>query len=470
MAPEISPLPVLLVDDEIYVLEGVETILNTGGIEHVMQCQDSREVLPLLAEREIGVVLLDLWMPYISGEELLARIAEEYPEIPVIVVTGANDVDTAIRCIRQGAFDYLVKPVESERILAVVRRALEIRELRRDYAIISQRLVSGRLDHPDAFADIVTNNEQMYGIFQYIETIAGTTKPVLITGETGTGKELIARAIHRISGLPGPFVAVNVAGVDDAVFSDTLFGHVRGAYTGAEGTRAGLIERAAGGTLFLDEIGDLSVASQIKLLRLIEHREYYPLGVDVSKESDARILCATNRAPEELHGRDTFRRDLYYRLRTHHIHIPALRERKDDIPLLLDHFLGKAAQTLGKNKPTPPPELFTLLRLYEFPGNVRELESLVFEAVSHHKSHILSLETFRQYTRVDLPRRGTSTDAPAVTAASDVQFGERLPTWQEMSDLLIREAVRRAEGNQRIAASLLGISRTTLNQRLKSMK
>ncbi|MBP8130213.1 MAG: sigma-54-dependent Fis family transcriptional regulator [Candidatus Hydrogenedentes bacterium] len=464
-----TPLPVLLVDDEVHVLEGVETILNAGGIEHVIRCQDSREVLPLLAVREAGIILLDLWLPYLPGEELLAQIVQENPEIPVVVITGANDVDTAVRCIRQGAFDYLVKPVEGGRLLSVVRRALEMRELRRDYDILSRRLLSQHLDRPEAFAEILTQNDQMFGIFQYIETVAETNKPVLITGETGTGKELIARAIHEISGLDGPFVAVNVAGVDDAVFSDTLFGHARGAFTGADGARQGLIERAAGGTLFLDEIGDLSTASQLKLLRLIEYREYYPLGVDMPKQSNARIVCATNRTSEDLRGRDAFRRDLYYRLRTHHIHVPPLRERKDDLPLLVDHLLGKAAEALGKKKPTPPSELFTLLRLYDFPGNVRELEALVFDAVSHHKSHILSLETFRKYTRIDVPRPEAPNDG-ALPRDAEVRFGERLPTLQRMTDMLILEAVRRSEGNQRIAASVLGISRTTLNQRLKSLQ
>jgi len=460
----------LLVDDEVHVLEGVETILNVGGVHDVVRCQDSRQVLHLLGTREIGVILLDLWMPHVSGEELLPRITEKYPDVPVVVITGANEVDTAVRCIRQGAFDYLVKPVESGRILAVVRCALEMRELRRDYALVTQRLISDRLDRPEAFTDIVTQNERMFGIFQYIETVAGTSKPVLITGETGTGKELMARALHALSGLSGSFVAVNVAGVDDAVFSDTLFGHVRGAYTGAEGMRAGLIERAAGGTLFLDEIGDLSPASQLKLLRLIEHHEYYPLGVDMPRQSDARIVCATNRSPEELRTRDTFRRDLYYRLRTHHIHIPPLRERRDDLPVLVEHFLAKAAEALDKKKPTAPPELHALLRLHDFPGNVRELEALVFEAVSHHKSHVLSLDVFRGYLHADASKTPTAAESEGVGAASDVSFGERLPTIQEMTDLLILEAVRRAGGNQRIAASMLGISRTTLNQRLKPLR
>lgn len=457
-------LPVLLVDDEPHVLEGVETILAAGGIESCVLCQDSQELKPLVAGREIGVILLDLWMPHWGGEDALAYLVEHYPEIPVIVVTGANDVETAVRCIQHGAFDYLVKPVESSRLVTAVKRALEIRELRRDFSLVTQRLLSGHLEHPEAFTAIVTEDPRMLSILRYAETVATTSKPVLITGDTGTGKELMARAIHDTSGRSGPFVAVNVAGLDDPVFSDTLFGHARGAFTGADIARPGLIERAAHGTLFLDEIGDLSLASQVKLLRLLEQREYYPLGVDIPKQSDARIIVATNRNLDELQGRETFRRDLYYRLRTHHIHLPPLRERKGDLPLLVDHFLAKAAEALNKKKPTPPAELFTLLELHQFPGNIRELEALVFEAVSHHQARVLSLEVFERLIPLDPEKRPRNHANLNADAELPVRFSQDLPTLDTVQELLVQEALRRANGNQRRAAQLIGVSRTTLNR------
>ena len=461
-------LPVLLVDDEPHVLEGVETILAAGGIENCILCQDSLNVEAIIAAQEIGVVLLDLWMPHMSGEEVLAMLTERRPEIPVLVITGANDVGTAVRCIQRGASDYLVKPVESGHLLAVVKRALELRELRRDFSLVTQHLLSGQLEHPEAFAPIVTEDPRMLGILRYAETVAATNKPVLITGETGTGKELIARAIHETSGRSGPFVAVNVAGLDDAVFSDTLFGHARGAFTGAETARPGLIERAASGTLFLDEIGDLSAPSQVKLLRLLEQREYYPLGIDIPKQSDARIVVATNRNMEELQRQETFRRDLYFRLCTHHLHLPPLRERRTDLPLLVDHFLRKAAEALNKKKPTPPAALYTLLDLYAFPGNIRELEAMVFEAVSHHQSRMLSLDSFERHIHPDGPISRPSGTPENTSEVPPVSFGEPLPTLEQVQELLVQEALVRASGNQRRAAQLLGISRATLNRWLRN--
>ena len=242
---------------------------------------------------------------------------------------------------------------------------------------------------------MVTGNKKMRAIFQYVEVVAGTRQPIMITGETGVGKELVARAIHQLSGRKGDYVALNVAGLDDMMFSDTLFGHKKGAFTGADQAREGFIARAAGGTLFLDEIGDLNESSQIKLLRLLQEHEYYPVGSDIVSKSDARIVLATNRDLQKMIAAGKFRNDLYYRLCAHQIHIPPLRERLDDIPQLLDHFLATSAAMVNKKKPTPPPELAVLLSIYQFPGNMRELEALVFDAVARHASGILSMESFR---------------------------------------------------------------------------
>jgi DNA-binding NtrC family response regulator len=372
--------------------------------------------------------------------------------------------------MKAGALDYIVKPVDQTRFITTIKRALEFWELRRENVLLTENFLDKTLKHPETFSEIITNNEKMCSIFKYVESIAVNSQPVLITGETGVGKELIAQAIHRLSGRKGDLVAVNVAGLDDTTFSDTLFGHKRGAFTGADRMRAGLIEQAATGTLFLDEIGDLPLTSQVKLLRLLQEREYYPLGADVPKSTNARILVATNRDLLALQESGTFRTDLYYRLMLHHIHVPPLRERRDDIPLLVEFFLQQSADELGKPKPTPPPELFTLLSVYDFPGNIRELQAMIFDAVSRHESGKLSLSSFKEIIQHHPSLEPT--EPPATTSTIEALYVslERLPTLKEAEEFLIQEALNRSEGNQTLAAMLLGITRQTLHNRLQAKK
>ena len=254
----LSGYPILVVDDEVEVLDGFELLLNSGGFSNVICCRDSRNVLPLLDDMGgMDVILLDLTMPYLNGRELLSILSENYPEIPVIVITATDEIETAVECIKAGAFDYLVKPVEKMRLITCVRRATERRDFARENSALKKRVLSDTLEHPEAFNAIVTRSTAMMAIFRYIEAIAGSSEPVLITGETGVGKELVARAIHSLSRRKGPFIGVNIAGLDDHSFSDTLFGHRKGAFTGADSYRDGLLKKTEGGTLFLDEIGDL---------------------------------------------------------------------------------------------------------------------------------------------------------------------------------------------------------------------
>lgn len=323
-----------------------------------------------------------------------------------------------------------------------------------------------------AFCGMVTRAQAMEAVFRYAEAVAASRQPLLITGETGVGKELFARAVHELAGLEGEFVAVNIGGLEDAMFSDTLFGHVKGAYTGAGVERQGLLSRAAGGTLLLDEIGELEIRSQVRLLRLLEEREYYPLGSDAPRTADARIVCATCHDLEKSVSIGAFRRDLYYRLRAHHVYLPPLRERIEDLPLLVDHILGEAASALGRRKPTPPPELFDLLASYDFPGNVRELRAMVYNAVAQHRSGVLPLGSFREAIGGRRPvaspaGRAGSNGAPKA-GCLDITGG--FPTLADAEEFLVAEALRRAGNNQGVAASLLGISRETLNKRLARRK
>ena len=453
---------VLVVDDEPGILAKVSLLLASSDVPQVATLSDSRQVLPYLREHQVNTVVVDWVMPNITGGELLQRITADYPQIPVIVMTAMGDVDTAVNCMRAGAFDFLTKPVDPNRLVASVRKALQVSELGNQNRILKDYLLADRLRNPDAFAGIVTNSKKMRSIFQYIEAIASSRQPVLITGETGVGKELLARAVHRVSGVSGPFISLNAAGLDDFMFSDTLFGHKKGAFTGADSKRDGLIAAAAGGTLFLDEIGDLNLASQIKLLRLLQEREYYRMGSDLLLKSDARVVAASNMDFSALRAAGSFRNDLYFRLCAHEFRVPPLRDRLEDVPPLVDSFVHAIALQQGKPVPAVSPGLIASLTQCSFPGNVRELYNLVHHAVTCNQGHMLEPSDFAGLKAV--PAR-----APQVADASNpllAIFG-KFPTIFQVEEYLIGEAMKLTGGNQTVAAEMLGLARPTLNKRLK---
>ncbi|PLX94555.1 MAG: two-component system response regulator [Desulfuromonas sp.] len=454
--------PLLLVDDEEPWLHSFAlTLRQRGGINHVVKCSDSREVMPLLKRQAVDTVVVDLTMPHISGEELLKQIVHEYPNVPVIVITGMNQLDVAVGCMKAGAFDFFIKTAERERLVAGVKRAIEFNSLKHENQRLRSKMLVASPRHA-AFAPIVTDDPSMFKMFDYLEAVAPSCHPVLICGESGTGKELIARAVHQLSRPQQPLVAVNVAGLDDEMFADTLFGHVAGAFTGAKSKRVGMVEQAGFGTLFLDEIGDLSLLSQIKLLRLLQEQEFLPVGSDKIRHSQARIVCATNVDLEEKIRNGRFRADLYYRLSTHQVSVPPLRRRPADLPMLLNYFVDEAADDLDRPRPAVKKELVDLLRSYSFPGNVRELQAMVYDVLSQYRSGALPLDAFREKI----------SDTPSFVSVESFQempFPEQLPSLQDMAQLLVAEAMRRAQGNQRTAAALLGISQQALSKRLKKM-
>ncbi|MDP3480427.1 MAG: sigma-54 dependent transcriptional regulator [Desulfoprunum sp.] len=457
--------PILVIDDEEAILLSVDTILQLAGLNNVLTCSDSRQVMAIVKQRNPSLILLDLNMPQINGETILEQLTSQYPHIPIIIITGRIDAQTAVNCMKSGAFDYIVKPVDENRLIASVKKSLQYSELHLENQVLKEQLREGSLKHPEVFDDIITNSPKMMLLFSYIESVATTSQPVLIRGETGTGKELIARAIHTLSGNPGEFIAVNVAGLDDNVFSDTLFGHVKGAFTGAESGRSGLIERAADGTLFLDEIGDLSHSSQIKLLRLLQEKEYMPLGQDANRISRARIIASTHVDLWELQQKELFRKDLHYRLRTHRIVLPPLRERKEDIGLLVEYFVHNASKSLEKAKPRLPQELFPLLESYHYPGNIRELQAMVFDALVQNKNGILPLTVFRNH----ISRAGEAEGKLQQTDMKNgvvVGFATPFPTIKQATRMLIEEALHRAGNNQTTAATMLGITQQALSKRM----
>jgi len=455
----------LIIEDEQELRRSVAAYFEDIGYT-VFEAGDGKQGLDCFYRENPDIVFTDLRMPVMDGYGVIENIAKGSPDTPVIVISGTGVIKDAIEAMKLGAFDYIVKPVhEMMELELVVRKALETTTLRNEIASLKQQLLFGRITNRDAFSGIITRTPAMLALFQYLEVIAPTAQPILITGETGTGKELLATAVHTVSGRKGVFVAVNVAGLDDHMFSDTLFGHKRGAFSGADQVREGLLAQARGGTIFLDEIGDLSESSQIKLLRLLQESEYYPLGADFPKKTDARIVVATHRNLRSLVDGNAFRHDLYYRLFANQIVSPPLRERPDDISLLLEHFLSEAAATLGKKKPTPPPELSAYLAAYSFPGNIRELKAIVFDAVARHTGGILSMDGFIA------AMGGKREEARAVPLEDAVvvlrdHAGERVPTLKEAEQVLIAQAMRLGKGNQGIAAHHLGINRSALNKKL----
>ncbi len=454
---------ILIVDDDDVIVELYSAILEAAGWADRLLCNDSREVMELIRQNAVSAILLDLSMPHISGQELLEQIVREFPGIPAIILTVEDTIDVAVECMKIGAFDFMTKPIDKNRLANSIAHAVRVHELQDEVHVLSRRHGMADLDNPGVFEQIVTGSDVMFTMFAYIEAVAKSPKALLITGESGTGKELVARAVHDASGRPGQFVAVNVSGLDDTVFSDTLFGHRRGAFTGADNVRKGLIEQAADGTLFLDEIGDLDNAAQVKLLRLLQEGEYYALGSDSPGRSSSRIIAATNADLQERQIDGSFRRDLYYRLMAHHVRIPPLRERIEDLPLLLDHFIAESARLLSRPIPSAPARLVDVLASYSFPGNIRELQSLVHDVVSRESGSTLPAEYFIDYIEghrqeAALPGAGTQR----------FSFAEPFPMLREVERFLIDEALERSDGNQTVAARMLGISQSTLSRRLSS--
>jgi DNA-binding NtrC family response regulator len=456
--------PILVVDDEPEILMAVDTTLRMAGFNHIVTINDARDVIRHM-EREIpGLILLDLNMPHINGGRLLKIIRKTWPKIPVIVLTGTIEVDTAVQCMKIGAMDYVIKPVEEERLVQAVKQALAMEENGETAKKPLHQDLFAQIKNPAAFRHIITQDKKMHSIFHYVEAIAPSLQPVLVCGETGVGKELIGQCIHELSGRKGKLVVVNVAGLDDNVFSDTLFGHVPGAFTGADKARSGLIEQAAGGTLMLDEIGDLAMTSQVKLLRLLQEGDYLALGSDRTRHSDARIIASTNQDLWALEKQGKFRRDLIYRLSTHTLTLPPLRERLLDLPLLLDRFVCQAAAELDKPIPDIPKTLIEQMETYPFKGNIRELKSMVHDAVTRYKKGPITADLFKG---LDVP---DTEDGREEDASHPLETDKGLPTLKEASNILVEKAMEQASGNQSAAAKILGISQQALSKRLQKIR
>jgi len=459
--------PVLVVDDESFFLNSMVFYLRSNGISHVEQCNDSRLLMALLEKKKFSLLLLDLIMPHIGGKQLLPQIVEHYPDLPVIVLTGMDDVKIAVECMQTGAFNYLTKPIDTVRLIKIVQQTIEFMDVKKENILLKERLFSEDLKHPECFLEIITKNREMINIFKYMEATAASKFPVLVTGETGTGKELFVNAIHKVGNRQGKLVLKKVGGLDHKRFLDELYGSEN---------KTGLLDEAKDGTLFLDEIADISNESQVALFQLIQEREYIASGVEKKSSSNARLVTATCKDLKSMSEKGEFRKDLYYRLQAHHIHIPPLRNRKEDIPSLVDHFVEESAKMLNKDKPRVPRGLTTLLASYDFPGNLRELGLMVYDVVNINQNGILPVEIFREKIRkqqesmvkICTPEELSPVDT-MYAKKGKIFFGESLPTFKELEELYINEAIKRAEGDGITAARLTGLSEEAFNHYLEKL-
>lgn len=466
--------PILLVDDESAVLTGQRNLLRLNGFSEIREAQTLEEARAVLEKEEIALVLLDLSLDGEAGQELLDEIATRYPTTAVIVVTGAADVATAVGCMRGGAWDFLVKGTDSNRIPSSVRNALDLRHARYENRLLREAFTRGTPSHPEAFEGFLTRDPTVLRTFVYLEALAPLADPILITGETGVGKELIARGIHRASGRTGEFLAINLGGLDDHIFSDTVFGHRKGAFTGADSFRDGLITAAAEGTLFLDEIGEMPPESQARLLRLLDSGEFLRLGSDRPEYSRARIVCATNRDLESEVQAGRFRRDLYFRIATHQVRIPPLRERPGDIPLIMERLMANHADRIGRNPLRITDAVVRTVGSLPLEGNVRELQQIVLRALFHQRWDDATDPSFEPSDiGMDQPLADEIEEGciePGEYPGDEpVVFGDELPTPDDAVRRLLEEADRRYPGSRAAAAAAIGLSPQAFANRWKRM-
>mgnify|MGYP006266261981 CR=1 FL=1 len=391
---------VLVVDDEEGIREVLTGILEDEGYE-IRVAADGIEGLAIMENEPVDLVLLDVWLPHMGGVDVLKKIKEDSPDVPVIIISGHGSIDIAVKAVKLGAFDFLEKPLSLERVTTAVKNALELEKLRRE-----NRALRSSIEQRD---ELTGESDAIERIRAIIEQAGRTNSRILITGENGTGKELVARAVHRRSErADGPFVEVNCAAIPDTLIESELFGHEKGAFTHALSRRRGKLEMADSGTLFLDEVADMSLSAQAKVLRAIQEMRFERVGGEEGINVDVRVIAATNRDIQEEIAAGTFREDLFFRLNVIPIRVPPLRERPDDIPLLVDHFLRELDPGEGAGLKHISDEGMELLRAYEWPGNVRELKNFIERITIMSDDDVIGPETIREHLGEATPTSGSS--------------------------------------------------------------
>lgn len=438
---------VLIVDDEKNIREGLGKALEMDGY-NVYLASDGEEALEMVQEEEVDLVITDLKMPRLSGDELLRTVVDGFPTIPIIILTGHGTIESAVRAMRDGAYDFLTKPVNLDRLSLLVKRALQNREL-----VLQHRAMQDELDKRRQFSNIIGKSDEMNRIFEVVRQVAATKASVIITGESGVGKELVADAIHNLSNRrEKPFIKVHCAALSESILESELFGHEKGAFTGAVSRKRGRFELANAGSIFLDEIGEINQSVQIKILRVLQEKRFERVGGEDTLEVDVRVISATNKDLKEEISSGRFREDLYYRLNVVNIHVPPLRERKEDIPLLVASFIKEFAKENEKPVEGIDAKARTALYGYSWPGNVRELRNCIESAVVMSKDRVIGVD--------DLP--------PSVTADSEGDV-IKIPVGTSMDEAereIIRQTLAANRNNKSRTADVLGIGRKTLHRKL----
>jgi DNA-binding NtrC family response regulator len=447
---------ILAIDDDAAVRQGLKEILEAQG-HQITVAADGESGLALLADRTFDLVLTDLALPGLGGLEVLAHLVKEQPQCPCIIITGFGTIGNAVTAMRQGAYDYLTKPVDPTELSLVVARALDHNRLKRENLQLKQRL-----NRRYGFANMVGMSEAMTRVFELIRKVADTDSTVILLGESGTGKELITHAIHfNSSRRDGPLIPVNCAAIPEELLESELFGHERGAFTHAVRTRLGRFEQADGGTIFLDEISEMSPGLQVKILRVLQDRAFERIGGVKTIRVDIRVIAATNRDLEALVRQNKFREDLFYRLNVIPIRVPPLRERVGDLPLLARHFLQEFCRKQKKPLKRLSPGALDLLARHPWPGNVRELENLMERLVTLTEGELIEV--------ADLPEKIQLLNLPALILATDLppQGLHLTAQVQAFERRLILQALESSHWVKSRAAALLNLNRTTLLEKMK---
>lgn len=442
---------VLVVDDEVAHAHAVAESLERAGYECTVAASGA-DGLSKIQSEEFDIVITDLVMGDVDGLELLKRARQELPEAEVVVITGHGTIKTAVSAMQQGATTYLTKPLDINELRTVVAKATERQRLHR-----SNLELRRQLNEKFGFEGVVGNSLAMNRVMSRLRLVAPSPATVLILGENGTGKELVARAIHNNSPRKHkPFVALNCASLSESILESELFGHEKGAFTGADRMRKGRFEHANGGTLFLDEVGDLPMSTQIKLLRVIESREIMRVGANDAIKVNVRLISATNRDIEQMVKEGLFRQDLYYRLKVVKIQLPPLRERREDIPLLCDHFLKEFAETHGRSVPTISPAVMRVFRAHDWPGNVREVRNILESMMVMDEDGRLDLE--------DLPEELQGHQETGLGGSQESLIGKPLDV---VEAYYIEQALKMTGGNREEAAKILHIGERTLYRKIR---